>query len=323
MAQSAQLLPHRILVTGSTGLVGNALVPLLLDAGCQVRAIARSDASAAWTGHPACTFTRHDILSDDPAHLVDGIDAIVHLAARVHIMRDRAADPLQENRRLNRDATLALARAAAAGSVRQFVFTSTVKVNGESTTLQPFTEADNPDPQDAYAISKWEAETNLAELASNSAMGVTIIRPPLVYGPGVKGNFASLMRAVARGLPLPLGLIQNQRSLLYAGNLADAIVAALGQPAAGARTFLLSDGHDLSTPALVRAMATAMGRPARLLPVPLALLRLAGTLTGRSATIARLMGSLAIDSSRIRGELGWKPRFTLEEGLSATVNKPR
>lgn len=280
LAQSAQMLPHRILVTGSTGLIGNALVPLLLEAGCQVRATARSNASAAWVRHPACTFAQHDMLSDDPARLVAGIDAIVHLAARVHVMRDRATDPLQENRRLNRDATLALARAAAAGSVRQFVFTSTVKVNGESTALQPFTEADKPDPHDAYAISKWEAETQLAELASNSTMGVTIFRTPLVYGPGVKGNFASLMRAVARGLPLPLGLIQNQRSLLYAGNLADAIVAALGQPATGTRTFLVSDGHDLSTPALVHAMAAAMGRPARLLPVPPALLQLSGILSG-------------------------------------------
>jgi len=317
------MLPRHILVTGATGLIGNAVIPLLLEAGCQVRATARNSAQAPWSRHPACTFVQHDLLKDDPARLVDGINAVIHLAARVHVMQERAANPLQENRHLNRDATLALARAAVAGSVRQFVFTSTVKVNGESTTLQPFTEADKPDPRDSYAISKWEAETQLAELAANSTLGITIIRPPLVYGPGVKGNFASLMRAIAKGLPLPLGRVRNKRSLIYVGNLADAIMATLSQPSIGTRIFLVSDGHDLSTPELIRALANAMEQSARLVPVPLVLLQLAGMLTGQSGTIARLLDSLAIDTSRIRSEIGWKPRFTILEGLSATVNAPR
>lgn len=300
-------------------MVGNALVPILLDAGCSVRASARHARDTAWAQHPRCEFVAQD-LNQDPAGLVQGMDAVVHLAARVHVMSDAAADPLAENRRLNTQATLALARAAMAAGCRHFVFMSTIKVNGEITAEQPFTEADTPRPQDPYAISKLEAEQGLAALAAESSMGVTILRPPLVFGIGVKGNFASLVRAVRKGLPLPLGGIRNRRSLIYAGNLADAVLAALQQPASGARTYLVSDGEDLSTPELIRAIAAAMGRNARLVPVPTALLRLAGWLTGRSAAVDRLLGSLVIDASRIRAELGWSPRHSLKEGLRTSLS---
>jgi len=315
---NALSLPSRILVTGATGLVGNALIPLLLEAGCKVRASARRRPSTPWAGHQDCEFLAHD-LEADPAPLVRNIDAVIHLAARVHVMRDTSADPWAANRRINTQATLALARAAVAAGIRQFVFMSTIKVNGEATTDHPFTEADTPQPEDAYGTSKHEAEQQLTALAAESPLGVTILRPPLVYGIGVKGNLASLARAIQRGLPLPLGAIANRRSFVYAGNLAGAVLATLARPASGARTYLVSDGEDLSTTQLIRAMATAMQRPARLIPVPPALLRLAGKLTGRSAAVERLLGSLAIDSSRIRRELGWTPRYTVSEGLAASA----
>jgi nucleoside-diphosphate-sugar epimerase len=235
-------------------------------------------------------------------------------------MSDTAPDPLAENRRVNTMATLALARAAMAAGSRHFVFMSTIKVNGEATVDRPFSENDTPQPQDAYALSKFEAEQELKALSAAGNMGVTILRPPLIYGAGVKGNFASLVRAIRKGLPLPLGAIQNRRSLIYSGNLAHATLAALQQPAMGTRTYLVSDGEDLSTPDLIRAIATALGCNARLVPVPPTLLRLAGRLSGRSAAVDRLLGSLVIDASRIRAELGWSPSHSVAEGLRISLS---
>jgi nucleoside-diphosphate-sugar epimerase len=237
-------------------------------------------------------------------------------------MHETATDPFAENRRINTEATLVLARAAAETGVAQFVFMSTIKVNGEMTTDSPFTEIDIPNPQDAYATSKHEAEQQLSALASEKTMGITTLRLPLVYGPGVKGNFASLARAINKGLPLPLGAMHGRRSLVYAGNLAGAILAVLIRPAPGARTYLVSDGEDLSISELVRAIATAMHRPARLFPVPHILLHLAGKLTGRSTAVDRLLSSLIIDNSRIRRELGWTPRYSVREGLEASLRSP-
>ena len=299
-------------------MVGNALVPLLLDTGWTVRASARGVPAAPWSGHPRCEFISHD-LEADPSPLVQGMDAVVHLAARVHIMHDTAADPWTENRRFNTLATLRLAQAAALAGARHFVFMSTIKVNGEATTDHAFTEDVKPRPVDAYGTSKHEAEQGLAALARAGAMGVTILRSPLVYGVGVKGNFATLVRAVSKGIPLPLGAVNNRRSLVYAGNLAGAVLAALAKPAPGTRTYLVSDGEDLSTAELIRAIAAAMGRSASLVSVPPALLRLAGRLSGRSAALDRLLGSLVIDSSRIRRELGWTPSHNLREGLAASL----
>ena len=242
----------------------------------------------------------------------------MHLAARVHIMRDDAADPLAEFRRVNVEGTRVLASAAAAAGVRRFVYLSSIKVNGES-TLRPFTETDPPSPEDAYGISKWEAERGLTQIARASAMQYVILRSPLVYGPGVRGNFLSLMLAVARGVPLPLAAIDNRRSLLYVGNLVDAIRVCLSHPAAAEQLFLVSDGQDVSSAELSRRLAAALQVRPRLVPVPVPLLRLAGRLAGRGAAIERLVGSLQVDSSRIRAILGWFPPFSLDEGLAETA----
>jgi nucleoside-diphosphate-sugar epimerase len=249
---------------------------------------------------------------------LERVDCVVHLAARTHVLRESAADPLAEYRRANVEAAARLAEQARAAGVRRLVFMSSIKVNGES-TQRPYTEADAPQPEDAYGVSKWEAEQALARIAAGSAMELVVLRPPLVYGPRVAGNFRRLLEAVARGTPLPLASIANRRSLLYVGNLAGAALAAIDAPQAAGKTFLVSDGEDISTPELVRAIARALGVGARLLPCPVAVLGLAAALTGNRNALARLAGSLQADSAAIRRELGWRPRFTLAQGLAETA----
>lgn len=244
------------------------------------------------------------------------ISTVIHLAARVHVMHDTSVDPLAAFREVNADATLQLAAQAAVSGVRRFVFVSSVKVNGEATALgHPFTAADAPAPQDAYAVSKWEAEQGLRQIAVSSGMEIVIIRPPLVYGPGVKANFAALMRAVQRGLPLPLGAVHNLRSLVGLDNLVDFIITCARHPAAANQTFLVSDGADVSTPALIRAMARAAGRPSRLFSVPVGLLGSVASMVGKRPAVDRLCNSLQLDISKARELLQWTPPFTLEDGL--------
>jgi nucleoside-diphosphate-sugar epimerase len=245
-----------------------------------------------------------------------GADAVVHLAARVHVMKDSAADPLAEFRRVNTDATLALGRAALRGGVRRFVFLSTIKVNGERTESRSFTERDAPAPVDAYGVSKWEAEQGLGQLG----LDLVVLRPPLVYGAGVKGNFLRLMKLVARRVPLPLGGVANHRSLIYVGNLASAIECAVRVEPGVRGTFLVSDGADLSTPDLIRRLGEAMGRPARLFPLPPALLGALGRAVGRGDEIARMIESLRVDCSAARRELQWEIPFTIEQGLKETAD---
>ena len=249
-----------------------------------------------------------------------GTDAVVHLAARVHVMQDRAADPLAEHRHVNRDATLALARAAQQAGVRRFVFLSTVKVNGERTAEAPFRERDTPAPADPYAVSKWEAEQGLQQIAAGGALDLVILRPPLVYGPGVKGNFLRLMQLVARRVPLPLGGVANRRSLIYVGNLASAIERAACIEPAVRGTFLLSDGEDLSTAELVRKLGAAMGRRARLFALPPALLAALGRALGKGNEVTRMIESLRVDCSAARRELQWEIPFTVEQGLRETAD---
>lgn len=285
-----------ILVTGATGFVGRALCPALAAAGRTVRAAGRAETGAIGPG-------------TDWSALLSGVDTVVHLAARVHVMRETAADPAAEFDRVNRDGTAGLARAAAAAGVRRFVFLSTVKVHGESSGRA--LSADAPArPADDYARSKWAAELALAETARK--METAVLRPPLVYGPGVAGNFITLMDLVARGMPLPLAGIDNRRSLIALDNMVAAILWALDAPPGA---YLPADGEDLSTPALVRRLAAAMARPARLFAAPESALRLAARLLGREPTFDRLAGSLTVDA-RLPG---WRPAVTVDRALAATA----
>lgn len=287
-----------MLITGGTGFVGRALVKRLGD-------------------QPVCLATR---ASAGWREALVGITTVVHLAARVHIMDDTAVDPLAAFRAVNVDGTLNLARQAAVAGVKRFVFVSSVKVNGEFTHVgQAFTEENAPNPQDAYGQSKHEAELGLRQIAADTDMEVVIIRPPLVYGHGVKANFAALMRAVQRGWPLPLGAVHNRRSLVALDNLVDFIVTCITLPQAANQTFLVSDGHDLSTNELVRGLARAAGMPARLLPVPVWALQAAATLLGKGDAVQRLCGNLQVDIAKARTLLGWVPPVSVDEGLRRAV----
>lgn len=251
--------------------------------------------------------------------ILAGMDAVVHLAARVHVMTERAADPLAEFRRTNSEGTLRLARAAAHQGVRRFLFMSSIRVNGERTDAHPFSEADDPAPAAPYDISKWEAEQGLRQLAETTAMHTAILRPPLVYGPGVGGNFLSLLKAVARGWPLPFGVVNNRRSLIYVENLADAVAMVLREAGGRCETFLLRDGEDVSTAELIRRIARALHRPARLLPVPPDLLWALGSLLGKRDRAERVIRSLEVDDRAFRQRFGWTPPVTLDSGLAATA----
>lgn len=233
-------------------------------------------------------------------------------------MQERSPGALDAYRTVNVAGTEKLARDAAAAGVRRLAFLSSIKVNGERTTDGPFTEDDMPRPEDAYGISKWEAEQSLWKIAADTGLEVVVLRAPLVYGSGVKGNFLRLMNLIARGCPLPLASVHNKRSLVYLGNLVDVLIAAAQAPAAAGHTYLVSDGEDMSTPALIRGIAKALDVPPRLFPVPVPLLRAGGALLGRGGEAARLTGSLQIDSSKIRRELGWRSPFSVAQGLEET-----
>lgn len=308
-----------IAVTGASGFVGRATCHWLTRGGTEVIAVGRSPAAA-----PDGTTFRTITGLGDAAGLraaFDGADQVIHLAARVHVMREREPDPLGAFRRTNVDGTLAAYRAAVEAGVRRFVFVSSVKVHGEGRAT-PYTEADVPAPLDPYGVSKLEAERELAEARAGGApCEVTVLRPPLVYGPGVGGNFRQLigLAQVAQRWPLPLGGIDNRRSLVAVANLADTLALLARHPAAGGRTYLVSDGHDLSTSELLARLAAALGRPARLWHVPGGMLRAAAALAGRAAQADRLLGSLTLDASRLRDELGWQPAVTVEQALAETA----
>lgn len=306
-----------ILITGATGFVGKALLQRLLAADESRRlVVAVRRGGRLWPEQvlPIVTGDLHP--STDWSIALEGVAVVVHSAARVHVMHDTEADPLTAFRAVNVDGTLNLARQAAAAGVKRFVFVSSVKVNGESTLpRRALLEVDLPNPQDAYGQSKYEAEKGLRQLSADTGMEVVVIRPPLVYGPGVKANFASLMRAVQRGWPLPLGAVHNQRSLVALDNLVDFIVTCITYPQAANQTFLISDGQDLSTTELVRGMAQAAGVPARLLPVPVWALQAGASLLGKGDAVQRLCGNLQVDISKARSLLGWVPPVSVEEGL--------
>lgn len=307
-----------IAVTGANGFVGRALVRQLAANNHQLLAYVRQPA----------VFVRIDRVTTVAAPELDlhsdwqfrhelGVDVLVHLAARVHVMQDASADPLTEFRKVNVAGTENLARQAAKAGVKRFVFLSSIKVNGDFTEAgQPFTADDVPAPEDPYGISKHEAERLLRQIAAETGMEVVIIRPPLVYGPCVKANFESMMRWLARGVPLPLAAVtQNRRSLVALDNLVDLIVTCLHHPAAANQTFLVSDGEDLSTAQLLKRMGSAMGRPARLFHMPPALMKLGATLLNKRAIYQRLCGSLQLDIAKTRQLLGWTPPVSVDQGL--------
>lgn len=303
---------RKIVVTGASGFVGHALARRLHCEGEQVLGICRSDGNF---GFPVAKMPSFD----DPGALAEslnGADAVVHCAARAHQMQDTAEDPLSAFRKINRDMTLSVARQSAERGVSRFVFLSTIKVNGESTSGRgPFTPDESAHPEDPYGFSKFEAEQGLIELASETGMEVVIIRPPLVYGPGVKGNFASMIKLVDRGLPLPLGAVHNKRSLVALENLVDLIITCTYHPAAANEVFLASDGDDLSTTELLRAVAVAMGKPSRLVPLPSGLLTAGATILGKKAVARRLLDSLQVDISKTRDLLDWQPPLSVDDGL--------
>jgi nucleoside-diphosphate-sugar epimerase len=304
----------RLLITGSNGFLGQALCLEAVARGSNVRAASRSwiDPSPAFE----CVAVGAINGSTDWLDALRHCDVVVHCAARVHVMREDAADSLTKFRLVNVQGTLNLASQAAVAGVKRFVFISTIGVNGAETFGAPFVAHDMVAPHSPYAISKHEAELGLRAIAVQTGMDVVIVRPPLVYGPNAPGNFGSLMRWLKRGVPLPLGAIHNQRSLVSLGNLVDLILTCLTHPAAANQTFMVSDDEDVSTTELLRRMGQAMGHPARLVPVPESLLKLAAGLLGKVDMAQRLCGSLQVDISKTRELLGWTPPLTLDEGLA-------
>lgn len=300
----------RVLITGSSGFIGQSVSSELELRGEQVvRVVRKERPNSLVVGDIGPNTCWREGLSL--------CEAVIHLAARVHVLDDKSSDPLEEFRRVNVAGTANLARQAAAAGVRRFVFLSSIKVNGESTEAGgAFTAADTPTPKDPYGVSKHEAEEVLHQIADDTGMEVVIIRPPLVYGPGVKANFESMMSWLARGVPLPLAAVtENRRSLVALDNLVDLIVTCLNHTAAANQTFLVSDGEDLSTVELLKRMGAAMGKPARLFYVTPALLKLGATLFNKPGIYQRLCGSLQLDIAKTRQLLGWTPPVSVDEGL--------
>lgn len=308
----------RFLITGANGFVGKPLCAELLRQGHSVRAAVRSASSAVENVEVVAVGSIDG--KTDWSDALRGVDVVIHLAARVHVMKDTAADPLAEFLKVNLYGTSNLAQQAARAGVKRFVYVSSVKVNGEQTAeTQPFTESDEPDPQDPYGMSKWRAEQDLRRIAHETGLEVVIVRPPLVYGPGVKGNFIRLLGAIDRGIPLPLAGADNARSLVYVGSLVDALIACASHSGAAGQTYLVSDNEDVSTAKLVEKIARALGRNSRSFYFPPGLLRAAAAVLGRSEQIARLFGSLRVSAEKLHSELGWTPPYTLEQGLRATA----
>ncbi|MBI5436567.1 MAG: SDR family oxidoreductase [Nitrosomonadales bacterium] len=308
----------KFLVTGASGFIGQFLCSELHNRGQTVRAMMRS--LRIPLSHAEIVLIGEINSKTEWSNALQEMDVVIHLAARVHVMRDTAADQLVEFRSVNTVGTEHLARCAAASGVKRLVYVSSIKVNGEETHEgQKFSGADMPAPQDPYAVSKWQAEQALHRVASETGLEVVIVRPPLVYGPGVKGNFWQMLDVVARRAPLPFASVHNRRSLVYVGNLVDALITCAAHPAAAGQTYLVCDGEDVSTSDLLRQMAVAMSVPSRLFPCPLMLLRLAGKLTGKSQQLERLLGSLQVDGDKIRRDLNWVPPFSLQQGLQATA----
>lgn len=307
-----------VLLTGATGFIGRTLTYNLAQQGFAVIGAVRTPASILPPHIPQVSIG--NLLSDtDWTTALLDIDTLIHLAARAHILKDQATDPLAAFRETNTYATLNLAQQAANAGVQRFIFISSIGVNGNQTYTKPFTADDLPTPAEPYAVSKHEAEIGLRQIAAETGMEVVIIRPPLVYGANAPGNFGQLIKTVARGIPLPLGNIHNQRSLVALPNLIDLITTCIDHPAAANQTFLVSDGEDLSTTELLQRLSHALGKPARLLPIPQSWLETALTLVGKRAIAQRLCGNLQVDISKTRDLLGWTPPVSVDAALHQTA----
>jgi UDP-glucose 4-epimerase len=305
-----------ILVTGASGFVGRALCKRLMAG--EYGLIAASRSGTDW---PEAKNVRIEL--EQPATFsaaLQDVEVVIHLAARAHQIADTAVDPLHEFRKINRDAAIVLAERAVQAGARRFVYVSSIGVNGNETVLgKPFTEEDEPQPHDLYAVSKHEAEIGLRQLAARTGLEVVVVRPPLVYGPGAPGNFARLLKLVKTGMPLPLGAIRNLRSFIYVENLADVLATCATHERAMNQTFVVSDGEDISTPGLIREIAARLPKKVYLMPVSPAVMRSGLSLIGKQAIFDKLAGSLQVDSEKVRRELSWQPLASLREGLSATL----
>ena len=307
----------KILVTGASGFIGKALVPRLIESGHEVVISSRhaNSESIGTTVHPIA-----DLGPDtDWSEALDEVEVVIHLAARVHIMTDKARDPLADNRRVNTEGTRKLAKDAASAGVRHFIFMSTIKVNGDCSRLKPFCAHDLPAPKDPYAIAKLEAEEALLQIVRYSNMRATIIRSPLVYGPGVKGNFVSLLKICVQGWPLPFGSVNNRRSMIYVGNLVDLVHRMIQEPLPSSEIYLCRDPQDVSTPELLHKVSLALGVKPLLLAFPISMLRFGAALIGKTAAISRLTESLYIDDRPTRMDLDWTPPFSMLKGLKETA----
>lgn len=309
-----------VLVTGATGFVGGRIIELL-DSSTKFTPVAVIRKNKSLFQEKIQTVTASDLGPDNSwSSVLDNIEVVIHTAARVHVMNDDAVDPLLEFRKINVEGTLNLARQAADAGVKRFIFISSIKVNGEGTSLNnPFTEKNIPAPVDPYGISKFETEQGLFQLAATTGMEVVCIRPVLVYGPGVKANFHNMMKWLYRGVPLPFALIHNKRSLVALDNLVDLILTCVEHPAAANETFLVSDDEDLSTTELLNRVSRALGVKPHLLPINQRILEFSLKLAGKKDLAQRLCGSLQVDISKAKELLNWTPPISVDEGLCKTV----
>jgi nucleoside-diphosphate-sugar epimerase len=306
--------PPRLLITGASGFVGRALTLQAAARGLPLRVALRRPEIDLPAGVEAARISALDADTEWGAAL-EGVAVVAHCAARAHVLGELSSDPLAEFRRVNVQGTLNLARQAIRAGVRRFIFISSIKVNGAETHLKPFTADDVAAPSSPYALSKYEAESALRLLSKEAGLELVVIRPPLVYGPGAKGNFEAMIRWIERGIPLPLGAIHNKRSLVALDNLVDLVLLCLQHPAAPDQTFLVSDGEDLSTTELLQRLGQALRKPVRLIPVPSTLLKAAAFMAGKSDIAQKLVGSLQVDASYTRKLLNWSPPISVSEGL--------
>ena len=310
----------KILVTGASGFVGRALCPELSDRKYNVIGAFRStDKFTGFKDSMECIAVGEIGPDTDWTHALSGVDVVIHLAARAHVLRENTAYSLSEFSKVNVAGTEKLAGDIVSNGVKRLIYISSIGVNGNNTSGSPFTEEMLPHPYDPYTKFKWEAEQLLHNIAQETGLNIVILRPPLIYGPNAPGNFGRLLTLVKSNIPLPFGSINNRRSFIYVRNLVDAIIKCIEHPNVANQTFLVSDGQDISTPGLIKMIAVAMGKKVNLIPFPPFFLKMFGSLAGKGSDVGRLTGSLQVDSSKIRRTLGWTPPFTIEKGISETV----